>query len=63
VRVDPAWLAQLHVLGDQTLQAGPFGQLQHRRQARARHQVRVIERGRDVVTDSHLAGALLFAVN
>jgi len=59
LRVDAAGPAQPHVLGDEALQTGPFGQLQERRQAGARHQVRVIEDGRQAVTDSHPADALL----
>jgi len=47
------------MLGDEPLQTGPLGQLQDRRQASARHQVRVIEDGRQAVTDSHPADALL----
>ena len=58
VRVDPGWLAQLHVLSDQALQTGAFGQLQHGREPGARHQVRVIEDGREAVAHSHLADAL-----
>ncbi len=55
----PPGLAQLHMLGDEPLQTGPLGQLKDRRQASARHQVRVIEDGRQAVTDSHPADALL----
>jgi len=47
------------VLTDQALQAGPFSELQDRREAGARHEVGIIEdRGTDV-TDSHLSDALL----
>ena len=63
VRVDPNGLAQLDLVGDQALQTGPFSQLQDRRQTSARHQIRVVKHGRDVVTDSQLAGAFVFAVN
>ena len=63
MRVDPTGLAQLDVLVNQALQPSPLGQLQHRRQPGARHQVRVIKDGGEAVTDSHLAGALLYAVN
>jgi len=40
-----------------------LSQAQDRRQAGARHQIRVIEQCRDLVTDSHPADALLCAVN
>ena len=63
MRVDATSGTQLDVLADQALQPGPLGQLQHRRQPGARHQVRVIEDGREAVTDSHLTDALLLAVN
>ena len=63
VRVDPNGLAQLDLVADQALQTGPFSQLQARRQTSARHQIRVVKHGRDVGTDSYLAGALLFAAN
>ena len=59
----PNGLAQLDLVGDQALQTGPFSQLQDRRQTSARHQIRVVKHGRDVVTASHLAAALLFAAN
>jgi len=59
VGVDAAGLAQLHMLGGEPLQTGPLGELQDRRQAGARHEVGVIEGGREAVTDSHPADALL----
>jgi hypothetical protein len=63
VSVDAGWLAQLDVLLDEPLEPSPPGQLQHWRQAGARHEVRVIERGGDVMTDSHPADALLCVAN
>jgi len=46
------------VPGDQVLQGRPFGELQHRRQARARHEVGIVELGREAVAHSHLPDAL-----
>jgi len=43
IRVDPARAVDPHVLGDEPLQTGSLHELQHRRQTRARHQVRIIE--------------------
>jgi len=58
-RVAATGLVDPDVLGDQVLQACPFGKLQHRRQSCARHEVGVIERGSNTVADSHPADALL----
>lgn len=38
------------------VQTRPFGRLQHRRQTRARHEVRIIEDGVEALADSHLPG-------
>ena len=57
--VGPTRRADPHVLGDQPLQPGPLSQPQHRRQPGARHQVRIVEDGREAVADSHPADALL----
>jgi len=51
------------VIGDELLKPGPLGQLQHGRQPGARHEVRIVDRGREPVTDSHLADALLRRLN
>jgi hypothetical protein len=40
------------VLADQGPQPRPLGQLQHRRQTRARHQVRIIELSSEAMTHS-----------
>jgi len=58
VRVDTTGLDQMDVVLDEVVQTGPSGQLQHRRQARARHEVRVIEDRLGLMTESHLPGAL-----
>jgi len=42
-----------NVLTDQALQAGPFSELQDRRETGARHEVGIIERGGDAMADSH----------
>jgi hypothetical protein len=42
VRIDATSPAQVNVLLDELLEPGPLGQLQDRRQAGARHEVRVI---------------------
>jgi hypothetical protein len=47
------------VLSHKPLQTGALGQLQHRRQTGARHEVRVIELGGQAMTDSHLPDAIL----
>jgi len=62
VRLDATGLASPDVLADRALQACPCGQPQDRRQVGARHEVRVVEHGRDAATDSDLAGALSRAV-
>jgi len=59
VGVDPSGLGQLDMLPDQALQTGTFGQLQNRCQARTRHQVPIIEDGREAMAESHPADALL----
>jgi len=61
--IDTARPTQVHMLADQALQLGPLRQAQDRRQASARHQVRVIEQGRNLMADSHPADALLCVVN
>jgi hypothetical protein len=63
VRVDATGLAQVDVVPDEPLQTRSLRELQHRCQAGARHEIRVIEHGGEVMTDSHLADALLCAVN
>ena len=63
MRGDATRHTQADVFLDKLLQPGPLGQLQHRRQAGARRQVRVIEDGRQAVTDSHPADAVLCVVN
>ena len=63
VGVDATGLVQSDLLADQKVQAGPLGQLHHRREPGARHEVRVVEDGRDAVTDSHPADALLCVSN
>ncbi|GAC1440614.1 MAG: hypothetical protein NVS3B26_10300 [Mycobacteriales bacterium] len=59
MRIPAAGFVDPDVLADQTLQAGTFSQLQHRREPCARHEVRIIEDGIEAVADSHLPGALL----
>src|SRR5205085_201214 len=59
VRVDASGLAQVDVLADQPLQTRPLRHPPDRRQSRTRHEVRVIEDGREAMTDSHPADALL----
>ena len=53
-----AGLADPDMRTDQVLQAGPFSELQDRRQAGARHEVGVIEDRGEAVRDSHPADAL-----
>jgi len=56
-RVRPAHGPHLHALVDQIAKTSPLGQRQRRRRPGARHQVRVIEIGRNNITDPHLPGA------
>jgi len=63
VGVAAAGPVDLDVLTDQALQAGPFGELQDRRETRARHEVGIIEDRRTDVTDSHLPDALRLWLN
>jgi hypothetical protein len=50
---------EVQMPADELVQARPFGQLQHRSETSARHEVRIIEDGVEAVADSHLAGAPL----
>ena len=59
MRIDPTGLGDPDIVPDQPLQAGPLSQCQHRRQAGARHQVRVIEHSSEAMAHSHLTDALL----
>ena len=56
--IDARQLLEVNMLADQRLQTSSLGELQHRRQPGARHQIRVGERGGEAVTDSPLADAL-----
>jgi hypothetical protein len=56
--IDPTRRRDPHMFGDQPLQPSAFGELQHRSQTSARHEVGVIEYCGDSVRDSHLRGAL-----
>jgi len=47
------------VLLDHVVQPGPFGELKHRRQTRARHEVGIIKDRGDTMADSHPTDALL----
>jgi len=47
------------MLGDQLLQTGAFGELQDRRETRARHEVGIIKNRGGAMADSHPADALL----
>ena len=47
------------MLIDQVVQPGPFGELEHRREANARHEVGIIEDRGDAMADSHPTDALL----
>jgi len=59
LRVHAAGSADVDVPGDQLAQPGAISELQDRRQARARHEIRIIEDGCEAVAHSHLPGALL----
>ncbi len=56
-------LVDLDVGGDELPKPRSLGQPNHRREDGARHEVRVIEHGGDVMTDSHPADALLSRLN
>ena len=58
MRVDAPGLGQVHVLADQAPQARPLGQLQHRHQTLAGHEVRIIELGSNAMTHSRPPYAL-----
>ena len=58
VGVAATGLVDPHVLGDQVLQASAGGELQDRPEARARHEVGVIELGGEVLAYSHLPDVL-----
>jgi len=61
--VAPTRPSDPHVPGDQLLKPGPLREAQDRCQARARHEIGVIETCRDAVTDSHLPGAFLLVLS
>ncbi len=52
MRVAATRLVDLDEVGDEPLKPRSLGQLKDRREARARHEVRVVEHGADVMTDS-----------
>ncbi len=51
MRVAATRLVDLDEVGDEPLKPRSLGQLKDRREARARHEVRVVEHGADVMTD------------